>query len=345
MGGPDRRALSALIKSLEEKPQSFAFFQALRLLKLAEGKSALPEINSFYDDDLRVRALLSLAFPSSDMTEASIVKTPDSDPEELKVNITATFLGLYGTGSPLPTFYTEELLDEQNDDKSVCRDFLDVLGSRFFVHFARIWTKYRLMVKVLDEEDPEYVNRLYCLLGLGHPELRSKLSRPAAALRYIGLFTQYPHSALGLRTMLADAVGNTDVHVRQCVHRFVDIPADQRSAVGSQGCTLGEDCWLGEQVEDRMGKISVEFGDLTAKEFQDLLPGRELNYHVESLIGMYLVEPVEHDLRLTLRQGEAKPARTGHGPWSRLGYDTWIMGEGYAGEASVSFPGHVGVPA
>jgi len=30
--------------------------------------------------------------------------------------ITATFLGLYGVSSPLPTFYTEDLMDEASQD-------------------------------------------------------------------------------------------------------------------------------------------------------------------------------------------------------------------------------------
>lgn len=342
MADPDRGKISALIQSLEEKPQGFSFFQALRLLKLATGKSALPEVTSFYDDNLRVRPHLTLSFPSSDMVEAAVVPSPDDD--GFKVNITATFLGLYGTGSPLPTFYTEELLDELNDDKCVSRDFLDILGSRLFVHFARIWSKYRLMVKVLDEEDPEYLERLYCLMGLGHPELRVRLSRPMAALRYIGLFTQYPHCALGLKTMLADAVGSPAVTVHQCVQRWVDIPEDQRLVLGVQGCALGEDCWLGSQVADRMGKIAVEFSDLTSEQFHGLLPGRELNYHVESLVTMYLVDPVEHDLCLALRPGEVEPARLGGAQWANLGYDTWLFPRDHAGEARVSFPGSLAVP-
>lgn len=344
MAGQDRGTLPLVIQGLADKPQSYSYFQAIRLLKLWTGKTGEAEAQGFYDDTLRVRPHLSLSFPGSDMTE--ILLEPESEDQAARVDITATFLGLYGTGSPLPTFYTEELLDERSDDKSVSRDFLDILGNRTFIHFYRAWAKYRLLVKAVDEEDRDYLDRLYCLLGLGHEELRSKLSRPSAALRYIGLFTQYPRSALGLKTMLADAVGQARcVDVEQCVHRWVPIPDDQRNSLGASGCTLGEDCWVGGLVEDRMGKIVVEFGGLDAAKFHELLPGRELNYHVESLIGMYLVEPVEHDLRLKLLPGQVQPARPGHPQWSRLGYDTWILSEGFVGEAEVTFPGLSGVPA
>jgi type VI secretion system protein ImpH len=344
MAGQDRGTLPLVIQGLVAKPQSYSFFQAIRLLKLWTGKTSEPDAQSFYDDILRVRPHLSLSFPGSDMTEIEILP-PVKEGEQTQIGLEATFLGIYGTGSPLPTFYTEELLEERSDDKSVSRDFLDILGNRTYIHFYRAWSKYRLMVKALDEEDRDYLDRLYCLLGLGHEELRTKLSRPSAALRYIGLFTQYPRSALGLKTMLADAVDASGVDVEQCVHRWVPIPADQRNCLGTTGCSLGEDCWVGSLVEDRMGKITVEFNGLKATQFHELLPGRELNYHVESLIGMYLVEPVEHDLRLKLEPGEVQPARPGQPLWSRLGYDTWILSQGYSGEAEVTFKGFDGVPA
>lgn len=344
MAGEDRGTLPAVIAGLAAKPQSYSFFQAVRLLKLWTGRTSDPDAQGFYDDVLRVRPHLSLSFPGSDMTEIAIAP-PGGEGGDTRVDITATFLGIYGTGSPMPTFYTEELLDERSDDKSVSRDFLDILGNRTFVHFYRAWAKYRLMVKALDEEDTGYLDRLYCLLGLGHEELRAKLSRPSAALRYIGLFTQYPRSALGLKTMLADTVEGAKVEVEQCVHRWVPIPYDQRNGLGDSGCALGEDCWVGSLVEDRMGKITVEFSNLTARQFHDLLPGRELNYHVESLIGMYLVEPVEHDLRLILAPGEVEPARPGNPQWSHLGYDTWVLGGNYEGSAVAAFKGADGVPA
>ncbi|GFK94916.1 hypothetical protein NNJEOMEG_02764 [Fundidesulfovibrio magnetotacticus] len=344
MAGPDRGTLPAVIETLAAKPQGFSYFQAIRLLKLWAGKTSRDDAEEFYDAALRVRPYLSLSFPATDMTDV-VISPPEEEGGEPRVEITATFLGLYGTGSPLPTFYTEELLEERSDDKSVSRDFLDILGDRSYVHFYRVWSKYRLMVKTLEEADPDYLDRLYCLLGLGHEELRSRLSRPSAALRYIGLFTQYPRSALGLRTMLADAVEGSRVSVEQCVHRWVPIPDDQRNVVGLANCALGEDCWVGHLVEDRMGKVVVEFADLEADRFHELLPGRELNYHVESLIGMYLVEPVEHDLLLKLRPGEVRRAQLGASLWSRLGYDTWLLHDGYAGSAEATFQGASGVPA
>ncbi len=48
-----------------------------------------------------------------------------SDSEDERFEVQVNFLGLYGTSSPLPVFYTEDLIDEASDDESVAREFIE----------------------------------------------------------------------------------------------------------------------------------------------------------------------------------------------------------------------------
>ena len=98
--------------------------QALRLLDRAHAES--PDLPSF-EKDVAIRPHLSLAFPAADITE---IRTPPAGPPAWQ--LTTTLLGLYGTMGPLPTFYTEELLDEARNDESLSRDFLDILNNRLY---------------------------------------------------------------------------------------------------------------------------------------------------------------------------------------------------------------------
>lgn len=337
MAGENRRAVPPVVQGLLTQPTGYSFFQAVRLLRLwaCGPDGGFPTPDEFYRARLRIRPYLSLSFPATDMTDIAWQSAGEDD---YRIHITATFLGIYGTGSPLPTFYTEELLEELGDDRTVSRDFLDIFNQDFYVHFFKAWTKYRLMFKVLEERDADYIERLYCLLGLGHRELRRAMPHHDRTLRYIGLFTQFPRSALGLKTMLADLLAGPRVEVHQCVLRWVPIPEDQRMILGERSCTLGQDCWLGEQIQDRMGKVVIEVGDLDADKFHDLLPGRTLHDQVESLTAYYLVDPVEHDLRLKVRPGEVRPAQPGAGTWACLGYDTWLFSGELAQEAVVDLP-------
>ena len=199
----------SVLEGLRANPRGFSFLQAVRLLRQTHGGRGAVEAERFLRERLRVRALLSLGFPPTDLTEVEDLPGA-SDSEEgasgapHRFRLTATFLGLYGPSSPLPTFYTEELLDEQSDDRSVSRDFLDVVGDGFFTLFFLAWTRHRLSLKVCEEGDEPTLERLYSLLGLGDPKVRAIFESPGQLLRAAGLLTQFPRSAAGLRGLLAD---------------------------------------------------------------------------------------------------------------------------------------------
>ncbi|MDY6951668.1 MAG: type VI secretion system baseplate subunit TssG, partial [Thermodesulfobacteriota bacterium] len=194
MAGQGGRSSLDLKLDLLKQGHAFSFFQVLRLLRLfapvlgeAEGAGVSRS------NHIRIRPKLSLAFPPADV--GSIEEVGDEAPRFL---VTATLLGLYGPSSPLPTFYTEELMDEAAEDESVARDFVDIINHRLFLLLFRCWTKYRQFIHVVEERNGDYLERLFSLLGLGGETLRKDVADPHALLRYIGLFTQFPRSAVGL---------------------------------------------------------------------------------------------------------------------------------------------------
>lgn len=341
MADPDRRTLPPVIEDLLEKPNAFSFFQIIRLLRLWFGASGGKDFERFLTDSLRVRPHLSLGFPPGDVTDLT-VSLPE--PEEGKpaapprIDVVATFLGLYGAGSPLPTFYTEELLQEAGDDRSVSRDFIDVVNAPFFELLVKAWTKYRLLVKVRDENDDAVLGRLFCLLGLGDPSLRRDFPPAFKALRYIGLFTQFPRSAMSLAALLGDYIGCKRLWIEQCPLRMEPIPEDQRLHLGVENGSLGEDAFLGQEIADRMGTVVVHAPELDAEQFHGLLPHECLFQDVESLIRFHLTAPVNYDLTLTLAPGAAHTAVLGGERWSRLGWNTFLHAGEFASEATVEFP-------
>ena len=147
---------------------SYSFFQALRLLRRrfssGDASSGTPE------DYIRVRPDLNLSFPAADIAKIEA----DESAEQKQFRITATFFGLYGASSPLPTFYTEDLILEAGQDESVSRDFLDIFHHRLYGLLFQAWMKYRLFFQVAEEKDAQQLERLYCLLGLGAVILRRR---------------------------------------------------------------------------------------------------------------------------------------------------------------------------
>lgn len=330
----DRRPPAAVTGDLLDNPRAYSFFQAIRLLRLHVGMCSGAGLEDFLRDHLRVRPQLSLGFPATDITRI------DTLPQEGRdiYRIEATFMGLYGASSPMPTFYTEELLEESSDDKSVTREFIDVLNNDFYIQFFRAWSRSRLMVKAVDERDNSWLERLNCLLGFGHAETRDAIPEECRSFRHIGLLTQYPRSALGLKTLLKDALELGHVRIEQCVLRKVKIPEDQRFSLGEDSNVLGERSWIGEELDDRTGKCAVAVRELDATQYHDMLPGNAGGRKLDNMVRSYLVEPFKYDLVLELRPGEAQAAIIGGETWSRLGYDTWIFsGEGIE-HAEATFP-------
>jgi type VI secretion system protein ImpH len=281
---------------------------------------------------IRVRPELSLGFPAADVARV----------EELRGapgwRVTATFLGLYGVSSPLPTFYTEELLAEEGDEVTSTRDFLDIVHARLYALLFRVFGKYRTFEQLLEDEDPAGRERLFSLVGLGEPELREGLPEAWSLLRYAALLSQFPRSAAGLSAMLRDAL-SVPVETVPCMYRRVPIPEDQRCFLGLSGNVLGGDAVVGEEAEDRGGKFRLRVGPVDIDDFQALMPGGAKHARLAALTRFYLDAPLEFDIELLLARDAVKTARLGAPRWAGLGLDTWIFTtETLEGEVRTVFP-------
>jgi type VI secretion system protein ImpH len=334
MASEVRRSSLNLKLDLLKRGHEYSFFQVMRLLRLFAIDSERTEEKRIDEEaKIRIRPELSLAFPASDV--AKIEELADDQSIFL---VTATMLGLYGSSSPLPTFYTEDLMDEEAEDASVSRDFIDIFNHRLYLLLFRCWTKYREFLQLVEENNPKDLEKLFCLLGLGEKELRENLPESYSLLRYTGLFTQFPRSSLGLETLLQDALGGVPIGVIPCVQRRVKIPPDQRLHLGASGNSLGENSFLGEEIDDRMGKFHLQIGPLQSEQFHSLLPGNPSHQRLAFLTKFYLTDPLEYDLELILAEKEGKTVCLGTPMWSRLGWDTWTFSTEYIGEVKATLP-------
>ena len=303
---------------------SFSFFQAMRLLRrLGRMESNFLDPETAKKGNIRVRPKLSLAFPPADLSRIE-KKTKE---RRAIFHITANFLGLYGVSSPLPSFYTEDLIEEASDDRSVSRDFLDIINHRIYELFFQCLVKYRQYIQVAEENDESHIQRLFCLVGLSEKILREDIPNARFLLRYIGLFTQFPRSAAGLKTLIGDALGDVPVDVIPCMKRQVKIPDDQRICLGrgETGCALGDGSFLGEEIEDRGGKFRLSIGPMDIHHFQRCFPGGEGYQKILLLTRFYMTAPFTYDIELILKKGEKKTAALGQTEWSSLGLNTWIF--------------------
>jgi type VI secretion system protein ImpH len=287
----------------------YAFFQALRMLRLRNSDEDV------FTRDVRVRPSLSLSFPDRD------IETIERD-EAGKYRITANFFGLYGVTSPLPTFYTEDLIDQHLQGNSTARDFLDILHAALYPLLFRAWEKNRLWLAVAERRDQTRLDQLFSLVGLGG----SRMARRQAAralLPHAGNFNQFPRSALGLQSLVSGLLDNLPVQVEPCVAETVFIPRPARCLLNEQACVLGEDALLGNRIEERSGGLVIHVGPIHPTRLPELLPGTRRHTELVDAITLYLKTPLRCVLALHVAPEDRPGAGVGLG-WSQLGLNTWL---------------------
>ncbi|WJF89274.1 type VI secretion system baseplate subunit TssG [Paraburkholderia bonniea] len=307
MASEDRAATTALSR-LEADGPRYGFFQALRLLR-----RDYPDRAAF-EAAVRFQPTLGLGFAGNDIEQ---IETDASG----KVRVRVNFFGLYGVSSPLPTFYTEDLIDEARNGRSAMRDFIDIVHNALYPMLFQVWEKYRLWLGVVESRERQRHDLLLALIGRMDADRR--LPREAELLRFAGLMTHMPRSALGLQTLVRGLIGFGRVRVEPCVLNVIAVPANARCELGSASATLGGTL-LGTEVARRSGVVNIHVRQLNAQRFSQLLPGGQVWQRLVRQLTLYLHEPVccrlilypDPPARLPLALGQ-----TGH---ARLGLDAWL---------------------
>lgn len=303
---------TALADELLGHAERFNYLQVIRLLRRfgAESNGGVPV-------RVRTRPRLSLSFPETDVAAV--------EQRDVGFLVTANFYGLYGVASPLPTFYTEDLTDEEREGKHASREFLDIAHYALYPQLFEAWRKYRLHHRVVEDQDRHVLDLLFALVGLEHAKTRAALPHACLLLRYLGIYAQRPRSVLGLQTILADAFQPAIVDIESCVPRWVPIPDGQTLQLGVQGHCLGEASYVGTQVEDPSGQIRITLSEVPALMLHSLLPNQPGYDRLLFLIRFYLTVPLEVEVLIRPRRDEISRARLGDQYWSRVGLDTWLV--------------------
>lgn len=333
MAGTDWQTRHPLTTALLQEPDQFSFYEAVRLLH-GQHKDA-PKVGYQGPPErerIRFRPLLSMTFPTADIADVKTVELPDGT-ERYRFDL--TFMGLYGSSSPLPAFYTEDLL-RLEDDESLIRNFLDLFHHRLFSFVFRVWEKYRHTVQYDSTGKDYYSQRLLMLLGAALEQLpHDEAIRPGRLLAYAGLLTQQPRSAATLRAMLAEHFPEAPVEIEQCKGRWCEISNRELNRLGEANCTLGQDTTLGKAVFDRAGNFGVTMGPMDFEAYMGLLPDSNNMGQLRELVDVFNSDCLDYEVTLVLRGDETRRAQLSS-DHTRLGWSSWL-GENSPTDQTVTF--------
>lgn len=324
MAAPAWTADHPLARRILEAPHAFEFFQVLHLIERCAPRPHEPLGHQHARREIvRLRPALSLTFPAGDVSEADWLEPADDGPPRLR--LTTTFLGLYGSDSPLPSHFTEALLPEDEEDTRV-RAFLDIFHHRLLSLLFRVWKKYRYHVTFTPDGTDPISQVIRGFLGIATPHTAEALRVPPVRLfRYTGLLAQRPRSAAGLAGLLRDFFGGVPFDIEQCLGRWLPIEESDRNRFGLRNCTLGEDLLLGERVFDRSGKFRVRLGPVGFEHFARFLPPGDEAAQLREIVRFYCGDPLEFDVEVTLRGAEVPETPLGGaGLLGRLAWTSWL---------------------
>lgn len=310
MAAPARRQKPALIQKLLDRPKAFSFAQALRLLLLEE-KARGGDPEAFLSLGIAIAPELSLAHAGTDV--AGLKELPQQEdaepsPNALRYALELSFLALYGASSPLPTFYTEELIEEARNDASASRDFLNIFNQLLYVLYYRAYNAYKLGLRTVDGDAG--LEALQCALaGFGLKGLRRGAETPAIReAAFASLFLQGTRTADGLAAYAAAMSGAPRIDVEQCVERQVPIPLDQRGRLGE--ARLGQ-ALAGVCARDCSGAMRIHVRDLDRRTLHLFIPGARGRRALDQAVKRYLNVPLAYDVILHVKEDTPRTAALG----------------------------------
>ncbi|MEW6257687.1 MAG: type VI secretion system baseplate subunit TssG [Pseudomonadota bacterium] len=261
-------------------------------------------------EHVRFRANPSLGYPPR---EVQAVAWAD---DAARLDVVTNFLGLYGPSSPLPPFYTEEVIRDL-DAGGRFAAFLDFFNHRLTSLLIRIHRHQRHYLQYKAGASDPISRAVGALMGLMPTDNTSDRS---TLMPYAGLLSCHSLSASIIGTVISHCT-RLPARIEEFIPRTVLIPEHRRTRLGDTAPELGVDFIVGSQVRDELGKFRVVLGPLDRATFLSALPDQPLFNTVVELVELALRDPLAFDIHLELEPDAAPPFRLGE---SRLGWTTWL---------------------
>ncbi len=332
---PDLRPSAPWEEALDDAPESFTFFQAVRLLhRRFPDRRPIGEFAHPSEEVVRFSVNPSLAFPAGDVQD--LLLDPEAPPR-LQVN----FMGLVGHMGVLPVQYSL-LIDEQaasEGEPDPFRDFLDIFHHRILSLFYKAWERSHFWVAFERGEEDPVTCRLLDLVGLGTEDLRGRMSlRDEALLFYSGLLGSQHRSAVALEQLLEDHF-QVPAAVEQFAGGWYGLSAQSRCRLDDEeelGGSLGDGTVVGDEVWDPHARVRIRIGPLRRERYDEFLPGGSAHQDLRDMTRFFSDGQFDFQVQLVLDRRDVPGMVLGEDTESALplGWCTWIRTRPFSRDAA-----------
>ncbi len=318
MTGPDAEWLVDLQASAVHIPFFELVKSLLRRTAVSNGGSALG-----LGLPLRFAHDVRLIFHASDVVALESARGG----ERALLRLTTSFLGLVGAVSPLPTYFTEEILRAEGDDTTL-RDFYDLLHNRLIgLHFRGMLRAAPAADLRLGGIDRTTV-RSMASSGLASESLGTVPIPPRAWLAAAQVLGRRPRTRPALEEALAIALPHLSFRLEDFLPGFVAGCGAPAARVGMGELRLRRGVRIGRHARTQASGVRLLVGPVGGEQFRALLPGGRDFDALLSVVRATLASRSDAELEIEIRAGEEPRARVGARHGSRLRRGALVLREG-----------------
>lgn len=325
-----RRSDYTLESDLYQESYEFEFSQAIRILEALNRKAPpFGEGDDPAKEALQIKSRLTLAVSSSDIYSVKTASNNDKRPI-----VTINFLGVGGIQGPLPTPYTELVIDRVRYKDTSSRDFLDIFNHRLASFWYRIQKRNVLGMAQISPELTGAGKIFLDLIGLNSRYLQRKLQlQDRSLLSFAPLFWQRNKSTAGLQHLLKNYF-KTEIHIQEFQGIWRQAIPEDLSLIGNkqgQYNALGRNIILGRRSWDQAAGIRISLKQLSWEKYLTHLPGQRGHAALKSLVTFYAGIEKKFSFYASIKREEIPPTILGKNMF--LGQMTWLtrgQGRGFS---------------
>jgi type VI secretion system protein ImpH len=271
---------------------------------------------------IRFRSNPSLSFQKSEISSALLKYNDDGAYLEFTLN----FLGIFGSSSPLPSHYSEMVLQDLDSDGAL-RDYLDLFNHHLEKFIYPIWEKHRHYVRYSHDLKDGYSKYVLSLMGLFDThEKNSNGLNIHKLLPFLGTLMIRQKSSEMILPILRHYLDHEEIEIEQCIGRNVTIPMWQRSRLGMNNCILGKSMLAGNEVHSKNTKFRILLRCASWDELENYSTYGPKMKELELLMDYLLQEPLAYEVMLNIDSSEVKPWELTETNSSYLGINS-VLGE------------------
>lgn len=311
--------LELINKELNESIQQITLPQAVRLAVTYLKKfHRYEDFESLYHK-IKFRSNTSLSFQKSEIHSIEFI----TEDEKIYCILTLNFHGIFGSSSPLPSHYSEMVMNSLDEDR-VLYDFLNLFNHHLQRFIYPMWEKHRYYIQYKKDLSDRFSKYILSFLGINVNIKDSTTLNLAKMIPYIGLLSMKQKSIGSLTSILRHYLSYKDISIEECVLSQYMIPSWQHCALGEANIQLGKDFLIGQSVMSRNTKFRITLENATIKELIEYSILGEKSLQVQDLITFALSEHLEHEICIKINEDEKQQWQIDQNKDCYIGINCWI---------------------